>query len=241
MIDYQIIIQARMGSSRFPGKVMQPLLSKPMLTHQIRSLKKLEIPIVIATSNENLDTCIEDISNTNDLPCVRGSEADVFHRFSQVIQRYPAMNYIRITADCPLISPAIIQRLVKLHSLLNVDYCSNTLIRSFPDGLDVEIFTHQAFSRLSEIKLTSYQKEHVTPGFYENKGMFSVANLLEEENLGDWRWTIDYPSDLHWLKSLLLAMNASEIPEYQEIKAFILSNAIYCRKQGDTTHVEKIL
>lgn len=226
-----------MGSRRLPGKVFMNLLGKPMLAWQLNSLKKLDIPIIVATTNKLDDDCIEDLAIRNGLQCIRGSEHDVFERFVSVRADFPMDNYVRITGDCPLISPIVLREVVEMHKRSGSDYSSNTLVRSFPDGLDVEIFTDNAFFRLMNMELCEYQREHVTPGFYQNPQTFKLINLLEERNLGHLRWTIDIISDFKWLESLLFSMNAVEIPEYEDILDFIVNNPKYNRIQSDIQNV----
>ncbi len=235
MIEFQIILQARMGSTRLPGKVMLDLLEKPMLLWQVESLRSLSVPIVIATTLNERDDCIEDFARKYDLLFIRGSENNVYERFKKVQEKFPAKNHIRITGDCPLVSPKIISQIMLLHEATHADYSSNTLVRSFPDGLDVEVFSQQAFSRLESMKLTDYQMEHVLPGIYQNPREFQLTNLLEERNLGHWRWTIDYSSDFVWLQSILMAMKATEIPEYEDILNFISEYPVFMRIQKDVT------
>lgn len=226
-----------MGSKRLPGKVMKNLLGMPMIMWQINSLKKLGLPIIIATTTNRLDDVIHTWAANEKLLCVRDSEENVFNRFRKVIQMYPAKNYIRVTGDCPLISPFVTRKLLNTHTNIQADYSSNTLLRSFPDGLDVEVFTHEAFLKLQEMSLTKYQTEHVTAAFYQHPEMFSVANLLEERNLGNWRWTIDFQSDFTWLEGILGAMTVSEVPEYEKILEFIVNYPAFKRTQEDVIYV----
>lgn len=240
MNDIKLILQARMGSTRLPGKVFMELLGKPLLFWQIESLKKLNFPVIVATSDRRKDDCIEELALQQGVFCVRGSEENVFERFQRVAEYYPAKSYVRTTGDCPLISPVVISKVINLHLQSSADYTSNTIVRSFPDGLDVEVFTDQAFANLKKMELTDYQKEHVTPGFYENPNHFKLINLLEERNLGHWRWTIDVPSDFTWLKSMLNSMGATEIPEYEQIFQFITKNPEFLRLQRDLGDVQQI-
>ena len=233
MRDFQIILQARANSTRLPGKVLKDLRGKPMLKWQIESLKKLQIPTVVATTSNSQDDAIEELATSLGLLCVRGPEHNVYERFRLATRLFPANNYIRLTGDCPLISPKVTQRLIELHTNSGADYSSNFLIRSFPDGLDVEAFSQQAFNKLGGMTLTEYQKEHVTPGFYQNPEIFNIINLLEERNLGDWRWTIDFESDFTWLEGMLKAMKATEAPEYEDIMNFVNDNPTFMRTQKD--------
>lgn len=229
-----------MGSQRFPGKVMKDLLGKPMILWQINSLRKLDLPIVVATSTSQSDNNIAVFAENQGLSCIRGPEENVFERFWKVIEMFTTENYIRVTGDCPLISPSVVRSLLRAHVETSSEYSSNTLLRSFPDGLDAEVFTHQAFLKLRSMRLNEYQREHVTPAFYQYPGLFRSTNLYEERNLGDWRWTIDFPSDFAWLKSMLEVMGITEIPEYEQIFQFITNNPEYLRLQRDVSDVQQI-
>jgi len=237
MKDFQIILQARMGSTRLPGKVMSDLLGRPMLLWQIESLKRLKIPLVVATTQKEQDNCIELLARQCNVDFVRGSENNVYERFRKVAETFPSKNHIRVTGDCPLASPVIITQLISLHETANADYTSNTLVRSFPDGVDAEVFSEQAFFRLDSLELNDYQKEHALPGIYQNPNIFRLMNLLEERNLGHWRWTIDYQSDFFWLQGILTRMKTMEIPEYEEILDFIEKHPSFLRTNKDVMNV----
>lgn len=216
---------------------MRDLLGKPMLQWQIDSLIDVCDNLVIATTTKEQDSQIADLARKKGIACVRGSEHDVLSRFKLAIDSYPALNYVRVTADCPLVSPKIIRELITLHESTNSDYTSNTLKRSFPDGLDAEVFSKYAFYRLCGLELSASQREHVTPGFYENPDKFKLGSLIESRNLGEMRWTIDYESDFVWLETILRAMNAAEIPGYEETLEFIERHPWFMRTQQDLENV----
>lgn len=240
MLDTAILLQARTGSKRLPGKVLREIKGKPLLSWQVESLKSLEIPIVIATSNRLEDAAIVSVARILQVDYFCGSELDVFSRFSGAVNEFPAERYIRVTGDCPLISPSIIRKLQRFHGLVQSDYASNTLIRSFPDGEDAEIFTRNAFQILDKMAKSSYQTEHPTAGFYQNIGQFDCQNIHEPREMGHWRWTIDYESDFLWLERLLLAMDAERIPEYENIINFIDEHQEFLRTERDVLGVNQV-
>jgi spore coat polysaccharide biosynthesis protein SpsF len=233
MLDTVIFIQARMGSSRLPGKVLKEVMGKPMLAWQIESLKSLEMPIVVTTSSMEKDNEIVSIAKSLEVNFFRGSERDVFSRFSKALYEYPATKYIRITGDCPLVSPSIILKLKQFQDIVQSDYASNTMVRSFPIGEDVEIFTRSAFQVLENINKSSYQIEHPTAGFYQNIYQFKCQNIYEPRELGHWRWTIDYESDFVWFQRIIVEMGVKSIPEYEELIQFISKYREFLRTERD--------
>ncbi|HEY7822477.1 MAG TPA: NTP transferase domain-containing protein, partial [Acidimicrobiia bacterium] len=135
------IVQARMSSSRLPGKVMLDLAGKPLIIRQLERITRAQrlSGIVIATSTDPSDDPLAELLTRDGYEVVRGSLDDVLGRFVQVLDEYRPTTIARITADCPLISPTVIDQVVEAFSSADVDYCSNTLVPTYPDGLDVEI------------------------------------------------------------------------------------------------------
>lgn len=235
-MKYLIILQARMGSNRFPGKIMKLLGDKPVLIFQIEKLKKLNIPIVLATSTSNLDDLLTTVAQDCGIEIFRGSELDVFKRFCGVVKMFDSENYIRITADCPFLSINVINSVINRHETAFSDYTSNTLLRTFPKGLDVEIFTKNAFLKLMARTLTNYQKEHVTAGFYQNMNLFRCANIVDEAKIGDWRWTLDYESDLIWMNQILSKFPKNIELDYENLVKFLNAHPSLIRRQSDVNN-----
>ncbi|GAA6203405.1 glycosyltransferase family protein [Thalassotalea sp. SU-HH00458] len=191
------ILQARMTSTRLPGKVLKEILGQPMLSRQIERLQKASMidKIIIATSNEPSDDPIALLCQQLCIPCVRGSLHDVLGRYYLASQTYPSQHVVRITGDCPLIDPAIVDQVIQLHLEKLADYTSNCLHQSFPDGLDIEIFTQQALIQAYQFAKKPEEREHVTPYIYNHPDQFSQRELYYPHDLSFHRWTVDQPED----------------------------------------------
>ena len=202
------IIQARMGSTRLPGKVMKDLAGKPVLWHIVNRAKrsKLSQTILVATTTNPEDDVIESACNTWGIPVFRGSSDDVLQRYCDAVKYLEAgrtkVDYIiRITGDCPLIDPAIIDEVVHAAVSEKYDYVSNTDPPSFPDGLDVEVFCRSAlFSACKNATLIS-EHEHVTPYIRKSED-FRKSNVTCQKNLSGLRWTLDNEEDYVFIKKI---------------------------------------
>ena len=174
-----LIIQARTSSRRLPGKVLIPVNGKPILEWQtLRVLQTASIDqVVLATSVESSDDEVEAIANRCGIPVVRGSLENVFSRFIKAENIYDPKVVIRITGDCPLYMPKLCEIMLDEFERSNVDYLSNTLIPTYPDGCDIEIFSASALKSLENMKLTSSELEHVTLGLYQRNQDFNCKKL----------------------------------------------------------------
>lgn len=204
------IIQARLGSTRLPGKVLKEIGDKTLLDiHISRVLKSTKInQLLIATTTSDEDKSIVDNAEKNKLPYYQGSVSNVLDRFYQAAQMYRPQWIVRLTADCPLIDPALIDGIIDCAIKNETDYCSNTLNPTYPDGMDVEVFKFSALEKAwNEAKLDS-EKEHVTPYIYKNstfnnKNIFSSFSYENNENYSHVRLTVDELSDLETIKLLV--------------------------------------
>ena len=192
------IVQARMGSTRLPGKVLADLNGRPLLAFLLERLEPLPtIATVVATSDLDRDDPVADVARAANVPAIRGSEQDVLARFQLAMREYPeARHVVRITADCPLTDPEIVDAVVRLHLERSADYTTNVLPRTFPKGLDVEVATAAAMHLAASDASGPAEREHVMPFFYRHPERFTLANLRSGEDLGDERWTVDTPDDL---------------------------------------------
>jgi spore coat polysaccharide biosynthesis protein SpsF len=192
-----IIIQARMSSTRLPGKILKPLADKEVLWHIIERCKNSKADeIIIATSDHQSDDIVENKCNEWSTPFVRGDLENVLSRYLVASQKYPADNYVRITGDCPLIDPAIIDLIID--SLKGNDYTTNVINRDFPQGLDVEAFTADALSKATELAHTDREKEHVTLIMRENEDShFKTKDVTmpAEYQYPQFRLTLDTEED----------------------------------------------
>lgn len=196
------ILQARMSSSRLPGKVMIPINDRPMIHWQIqRILNASKITeLVVATSNHESDDILANYLSELQIEVVRGSLENVSDRFNQSLINRDADYFLRLTGDCPIIMPEIIDEMITEFESDPTDYFSNTLELTFPDGLDVEIISRSAFQSLSKINQTDQEREHVTLGLYSRPHEFSLSNFRSPINLGNRRWTVDTLEDMEFIK-----------------------------------------
>ena len=208
------IIQARMGSSRLPGKVMKELHNKiPSLQYTINQLNcsKNVDQIIVATSELSEDNVIEDLVRQNNMCCFRGNAQDVLDRYYQCAKKLKLETIVRITADCPLIDPKIVDSVIDLYQNKKSDYAHNILPRTFPDGEDVEVFSFEALEiAWSNARLPS-EREHVTPYFRNNSSHFKINNLMNNVNLSHLRWTLDYEDDLKLIMEIVKRINKRPI------------------------------
>ncbi|MEI6289180.1 MAG: glycosyltransferase family protein [Chloroflexota bacterium] len=227
MPDTVAIIQGRMGSSRLPGKVLRDIGGKPMLQHVIErvSLAKTLQLVMTATSTDSADEPIADYCAANGIPCYRGSLHDVLDRFYQASKWQNARTIVRITADCPLIDPVLIDQAVQLvtnsDSSHNFDFTANRLPppyhRTFPIGLDVEVCTFAALERAWRESKETFHREHVMPYLYEGVELaakagnistgtslrgFRIGMTNHTSDHGSQRWTVDTPEDLLFIEQI---------------------------------------
>jgi len=237
------IIQARMGASRLPGKVLFDLEGKPVLARIIERvrLSRLINKVLVATTTNSEDLKIAKLCNEMDIEVFCGSENDVLDRYFQAAQSVNAEHVVRITADCPMIDPLVIDEVICLYLKNKVDYASNILKETYPDGEDVEVFTFAALKKVWKSAILPSEREHVTPFIKKNKGLFTQANLEYKENLSSKRWTLDNLEDYEFIKliykNLFYKNNwfgmkdvldfLNENPEIEKINCHIMRNEGY--------------
>ena len=218
------ILQARMSSRRLPGKVLREINGKPMIYWQIqRILKAKRVDrLVVATSVDPSDDPLVKFLEENSFNVYRGSLDNVLSRFIEVAQRYPHDALIRLTGDCPLVMPELIDKMVDQFYVEKVDYLSNTLVPTFPDGLDIEIVGRGVLEKLSSLNLGSKELEHVTYGVYNRPEYFKTINFLDESNRSRERWTVDYQEDLDFVRVVFKEFTGREnVFSYQEVLNFL--------------------
>jgi len=195
------ILQARMSSSRLPEKVMRPIVGKAMLAHQIERVNRAPLidRLVVATSSDSSDEAIEILCKDLRIDCFRGSLDNVLDRFYQAAIAYRTEIVVRLTGDCPLADPEVINGAIQYYLDNDFDYVSNGLEPTFPDGLDVEVFSFEALERAwKEAELPS-QKEHVTPYINANPDKFKIGHFKREPDISGLRWTVDEPRDFEFV------------------------------------------
>lgn len=206
------IIQARMGSSRLPGKVMLDLMGEPDLWRVVERARKAAVDtVIVATTTNPEDDTIEEWCEKRGVQVYRGSSEDVIARYRGAAEKVRATIIVRITSDCPLIDPATINRCIEYFQKENVDYASNCSNgpRTFPRGLDVEVFSYDALVKADTEAKEKNDREHVTPYIWGNtNGTFAVAPALQAspEYKRDYRLTLDYPEDYELLNIVYRAL-----------------------------------
>lgn len=187
-----------------------------MLAYMLNRLSGLEWPVIVATTDKSADDAIADTCGNLRVPVVRGDESDVLARFAQVLKLYPADDVIRLTGDCPLIDPALVSDITGVHLRLDADYTSNTLIRTYPDGLDVEVMRSSALLEANAASVDPYEREHVAPYIYLRNSRFSLAAATASEYRGHLRWTVDTREDLHRVRRIAARARSHE-PSWEEL------------------------
>lgn len=207
------ILQARMSSRRLPGKVMKIVNDKPMIGWQIARINSTKSinKLVIATSNDQTDLILSNYLEKENHAVHRGSLVDVHSRFYEIIESNPGFEIVvRLTGDCPFVMPDIVDSVVAHLVENNLDYVCNTNPPTYPDGLDVEAFTSDAFLRMSNLELNSSDLEHVTLKFRTNPEEFALGNIQNNTNLSSHRWTVDYPQDLNFVRGIFKKFSGRE-------------------------------
>jgi spore coat polysaccharide biosynthesis protein SpsF (cytidylyltransferase family) len=206
------IIQARTGSTRLPGKVLNEIEGKTVLEHVVQRVRaaRLVNEVIVATTINKDDLAIVKLCAELGVRIFCGSENDVLDRFYQAARLYEAEHIVRITSDCPLMDPAIIDQVIALHLQDKADYTSNVLKETFPDGEDIEVMTFTALKKAwLNARLTS-EREHVTPFIINNPKLFKYAVLEYKENLSAKRWTLDNQEDLLFIKEVYRRLYRSD-------------------------------
>ena len=222
-----VVLQARMSSSRLPGKVMMKVNDKPMIYWQIQRIlrSKRVDSLIVATSVDPSDDALVLFLEENSINVYRGALDDVLSRFIQVSEIYPHDAVIRLTGDCPLVMPELIDQMVGAFYEQDVDYLSNTLEPTFPDGLDIEIIKPGALKNLATYNLEPKEIEHVTYGIYTRAETFKLSNFQDETNRSHERWTVDYQEDLDFVRQVYANFTGREATfTYSDLCDFLKQN-----------------
>jgi len=193
------IVQARMSSTRLPGKVLSSIMGRPMMALQIERLRRSRRidRLVVATSDQPSDDPIVAFCSGENIACYRGPLDDVLTRvYDAAVTFGPAENVVRLTADCPLTDWEIVDTCIDLHLAAGNDYTSNAVLRSYPDGLDVEVMTAAALRDAYLHSPPGPEREHVTMFLYRHPERFKIGHMVQEPDLADVRWTVDTAEDL---------------------------------------------
>ena len=228
-----IVVQARMGSTRLPGKVLKDIAGRPMLSYQMERLRRVKRVerIVVATPDHPADDAVERFCQKEKIACVRGSEDDVLARYHLAIERFPADVVVRITADCPLIDPAIVDEAIAAYE---PDYVSNMLEKTYPYGMAVEVFSAQTLREAHREAKDPAEREHVTPFIWRRPQRYRLKSLTMTPNLSHHRWTVDTPEDFELVSRLLKTLK----PRFtlQDVLAVLDEHPDWC---AINAHVEQ--
>ncbi len=223
------IIQARVGSTRLPRKVLKEIEGKSVLSHVVDRVKQCKYidKIVIATSYLEQDTDIEKEANNIGVDCFRGSEEDVLSRYYNVANKTNADIVIRITADCPCIDYKIIDCMIEEFIKKNeIDYMNNTIKETFPRGYDVEIFTIESLNKAYENAEKNYEKEHVTPYIYTHPDKFNISVYKNDIDYSCYRLTLDTEEDFIVISKVYEGLyKANKYFGLQEVIKFMKENS----------------
>ncbi len=202
-----IIVQARMTSTRLPGKVLKRIMDKPLLEYQIERLQRASLAdeTVIATTINDSDIPIVELCRHLAIPCFRGSENDVLARYHDTALKHDADIIVRVTSDCPLIDPIVIDRVIGFFkdNYGVYDYVSNVQTRTYPRGLDCEVLTSSVLEEICLEALEPPDREHVTPYIYGHPERFIIGSVTYFEDQSHHRWTVDTPEDFILIKNIL--------------------------------------
>lgn len=215
------VIQARLGSSRLPGKVLRPLAGRPVLDWVVRAaeLASRVDQVVVATSSSATDDELTAYCEKQGFAVVRGDEDDVLDRFLSVLDEYPSETVVRLTADCPMLDPVLIDHAVGAFAAGDVDYLSTVVVRCLPRGLDVEVVSAAALRRVDDVA-TAHHRAHVTSAIYANPEIFSVAGLVFAPDASDLRITLDTPADADALDAIAAELG-DRAPAWRELVALL--------------------
>jgi len=205
------VIQARMSSQRLPGKVLEVLGGRPMIERQLeRTASAMLDKVVVATSTDRRDTPLCAELDRIGVEYYRGALDDVLDRVFRAAVSFSARHVVRLTADCPLTDYRIVDRVLEVHLAEGNDYTSNTLRRSYPDGLDVEVVTIEALETAWRECTDLGQREHVTPYLYAGTQCFKLGNVDNSEDQSHYRLTVDYPEDLKVVRAVFDALYSGD-------------------------------
>ncbi len=202
------ILQARVSSRRLRGKVLEPILGRPMLSRQIERLRRCRNldRLVVATSDQPDDDALEGLCADEGISVFRGSLDDVLDRFYQCAREAGAKHVIRLTGDCPLADPELVDSLIEFYLMQDVDYASNCRPPTLPDGLDAEVFSFEALATAWREAIDPFGREHVVPYVIDRPQRFRIANWRWSGDASGMRWTVDEAADLEFVRQVYQAL-----------------------------------
>jgi len=203
-VNVVAIVQARMTSTRLPGKILQEIGGQPMLARVVQRLRRAQklSAVGVATSRRPEDEQTQALCAKLGVPCFRGSEEDVLDRFYLAAVESKAEAVVRITADCPLIDPAVVDEVIQAFLDHAPDYASNTIERMYPRGLDTEVVRMTALHRAWREAKEPFQRAHVTPFIYQHPELFRLFSVRGDADCSEYRWTVDTAEDLSFVREV---------------------------------------
>jgi spore coat polysaccharide biosynthesis protein SpsF len=205
-----IVVQARMTSTRLPGKVLKHILGRPMLSFQIERLRQVQDvdTIVVATTTNRTDDPIVDFCAAEKVACTRGSEADVLSRYYEAAVRFQAQTIVRVTSDCPLLDPEVVNQVLSVFAATpaSYDYVSNMIQPTFPLGMATEVMSFTTLSDVFERARAAAEREHVTPYIYWHPERYRIGSVTMSPNLSHHRWTVDTTEDFDLVSRIVQAL-----------------------------------
>ena len=229
------IVQARMTSTRLPGKVLADIAGEPMILRQLERVARAASlhEIVVATSIDPSDDELVSVVEEAGYRVVRGSLDDVLDRFIHAMDESGAGTVVRITADCPLHSPAVIDEVVASFLVSGADYASNTMQPTYPDGVDVEVVRASVLREVDAIATDPPEREHVTLGVYRRPEQFAIHSVVGPRDLSDLRWTVDTPEDLAFVREVYARLLPAEF-ELDDVLALLEAEPSLSRTSADS-------
>lgn len=217
-----VVIQARMGSSRLPGKVLQELAGRSVLEHVVRRAERIDgiDAVWCAIPDLEIDDELATAADRIGARVFRGSESNVLQRYYGAAAEAGADVVMRITADCPLLDWEVSGSVLREFLTRNLDYASNLEPRSWPKGLDTEVFSRAALGRTQKEAVSDYDREHVTPFMRAQPGFKRGGVVCADGDYSAWRWTLDYPQDLLFCRQVMERAR-SELPSFAEIREIL--------------------
>jgi spore coat polysaccharide biosynthesis protein SpsF len=205
MSNTVIIVQARMQSTRLPGKVLLKVKGKPLLVYLLERLLRVKLAneVVIATTTDPSDDPIVEVGKTLGVSVYRGSMENVLDRYLQAAKQFKADVIVRVTADCPLLDPEVVDQVIREFTARDADYASNTLERTWPRGMDVEVFSRKALAEVAADAKTDSEREHVTLGIYTHPEKWRLWSVVSNQNYPLYRWTVDTDADFSLISKIL--------------------------------------
>ena len=205
------MIQARTGSNRLHGKVLELIENKPMIWHVINRVKRISNvkQIILITTKKEEDKKLQNIAKELDILNFQGDENDVLNRHYQCALEFKAGPIIRITGDCPLVDPSLVDSILEFFLAHEYDYVSNTINPTFPDGLDTEIFSFKTLEKCAKNADLPSEREHVTSYIINHPNEFKIFNYENQTNLSSLRWTVDKELDLDFVRKVYDKMSPS--------------------------------